>query len=251
VVLISSSLHGCFSEYFNARHSQLLSNEDRLVYLRQFANKFIQPEDTVITFNYDCLVERVLRQKGIWTIADGYGVTRELRRSDEPVHVDRSQCRVFKMHGSAGWVSSHPAFVDPSFFFIQLDDLTFIGYLGCEDIAFQKVVGERPMQLPTYIKDLNVHPLPIIWRQAADALRKAEKVSFIGYSLPDSDSAAWMLFLSTMTSAQRIVFFWYEKDKQARDRAEVVKRRFHEAGITISPADIQNLDSFQSIQTAG
>jgi hypothetical protein len=47
---------------------------------------------------------------------------------------------------------------------------------------------------PTHLKDLRNHHLSLIWRAAEEALRRAQRITFIGYSLPGDDLHIKYLF---------------------------------------------------------
>jgi len=214
-----------FTDYFNDSHKQL--EEASLDYFRAFVNRNVRPGDVILTFNYDCLAERVLREAGLWNVADGYGYRRELVQDGRVLIDGDSSRRVLKLHGSLGWVSS----VVDACFFIQNEALGFVGYPACQDAGFRKVASKRTFVLPSYIKQLDTHPLPTIWRSAADALRRASEVVFIGYSMPFADSAAWMLFLTNLHDSQDILYCWCPDS--ALRQAEFICRTFELSGIHI------------------
>jgi len=63
---------------------------------------------------------------------------------------------------------------------------------------------------PSFLKDFageeNGNPIFInMWRMAAEALRSANKVVIIGYSLPPADSAAWALLLANCDATKTTV----------------------------------------------
>ena len=47
---------------------------------------------------------------------------------------------------------------------------------------------------PTHLKDLRNHHLSLLWRNAEEALRRARRITFIGYSLPGDDLHIKYLF---------------------------------------------------------
>lgn len=190
------------TEYFNEKHKSISSVD----YLSQFADRWIQAGDVILTFNYDCLIERVLHKWGLWSIEDGYGFQVNLTNGGHAkVNMGNTKCVILKLHGSVGWVSS----VIDSGFFIQDEALASCGYPGMHDAGYRHFGGSRTMILPSYIKMMTTYPLPLIWRQAAESLQKAKKVFFFGYSFPKADSAAWMLFLSNISKEAEVHYCWY------------------------------------------
>jgi len=69
--------------------------------------------DTVISFNWDPLLERALHGTGLWFPDDGYGISFDLlfdgewRDANPGVH---SQVQLLKLHGSVSWLICLPGF---------------------------------------------------------------------------------------------------------------------------------------------
>lgn len=66
----------------------------------------VQGGDTVITFNYDSTVERVLLERNKWFPSDGYGerlVFQKDRYDKTVVTFSDSPVRVLHLHGAVGW----------------------------------------------------------------------------------------------------------------------------------------------------
>lgn len=68
----------------------------------------LAPEDVVITFNWDTLLDRALHDSTSWRVDSGYGVTphRVFRNEWLTPTKSRSSIRVLKLHGSSNWVTS-------------------------------------------------------------------------------------------------------------------------------------------------
>ena len=189
---------------------EVLKTPDRFEYFRRLIRKHVRSGDSFISFNYDCLLEAVLRQEGLWRLGDGYGV--DLRPlypelGGEPA----SPCTVFKLHGSAGW-----------FFAVMKDHLLIdlatssrlIGYPEMKRTTLPRGEGVVNGQiLPSFVKGFSRHPIPLIWRQAAEAIARADRLAFIGYSFPEADAAARMLFLTNKRPCARAMIFSYREDE--------------------------------------
>ena len=75
---------------------------------------FLNPEDTIITFNWDTLMERALMETKHWKVDDGYAI--------EPNKVFRdgwitpnltpptSAPKIIKLHGSVNWLTAHTVY---------------------------------------------------------------------------------------------------------------------------------------------
>jgi hypothetical protein len=194
-------------------------------YLRRFAGR-LGVGDLVITFNYDATVERALLDRGMWNPEDGYGFRVNFWKSKtdpSPVEWPPSGVTVVHLHGAGGWYAkligylrtttldwrppppdceefARAAPAEP----VSLDD-RFLKGLGIEahDPWHYRGRDTNEYQLllyPSFVKDFGWEGrsavLVKVWRLAAEALRKAEDITIIGYSLPEADSAARTLLLT-------------------------------------------------------
>jgi hypothetical protein len=195
--------------------------------LKEFARKLC-PGDVVVTFNYDASLERVLLQQGRWSPRDGYGfdvVFADAGTNGRRLEFGRSRVTILHLHGAVGWYrrrlirddyelpaeggaipleAGTPAPLDTQ---IALGP-AFLADLGVPavDAGLPSAPADEYQILlhPSFIKDYELagvrggnRALTKLWRAAADALRAAETVSVIGYSLPAPDSAALTLLLTT------------------------------------------------------
>jgi hypothetical protein len=75
---------------------------------------FIEPQDVIITFNWDTLMERALSETGRWRVDDGYGVKPHSIFRDgweEPaVGHPVSSPKIIKLHGSTNWLTAYPTY---------------------------------------------------------------------------------------------------------------------------------------------
>ena len=117
---------------------RFFSNKGAIDYLREFVRKHVKANDVIITFNYDCLIERVLHEAGLWTVLDGYGFPRVLKSSKGGPPEPPSSVKVLKLHGSLGWISG--VLKDQDILFIQNKALGFAGYTQSEDSGYQRGV---------------------------------------------------------------------------------------------------------------
>ena len=210
-------------------------------FLRRFAGK-LRVGDVVITFNYDATVERALLDRGMWNPGDGYGFRVDFWKSKtdpSPVESPPSGVTVVHLHGAGGWYakpfgypwmtehdwrppppdyeeSARVARAEP----VSLDN-TFLKGLGIEahDPWCYRGRDRNEYQLllyPSFVKDFGGGGRSAVlvkaWHLAAEALRKAEDVTIIGYSLPEADSAARTLLLTSCNPEKvRVV----NKDREA------------------------------------
>lgn len=164
---------------------------------RRFSRDVVRHGDVIITLNYDVSLERELRQAGKWEISNGYGF--EMGISG----LRRSPTRLLKLHGSTNWmrdIGKLPVIPYPQ-------DFEFLGYEGISDPKFDGFVALRyGAMIPLgpskqFFVNSSFSPREgeefwsSLWGQAADALREAEEVVIIGYSLPKADARARLLLL--------------------------------------------------------
>ncbi len=225
---VRQELADILTDHFNALQNEMATDTARLSYFEDFAQTHIHEGDAIITFNYDCLLERVLHALGLWTIEDGYGFPRTLTNSSLEQPEGKSPCKVLKLHGSVGWVSSVINFD----FFVQEEPLAFVGYPEARDSAYKKFGGRRATILPSYVKVLATYPLPQLWREAAERLREASEITIIGYSMPAADSAAWTLFLTNVPRGIPVYYFW-TGNQAGLSNLERVTRLFKSVSIDL------------------
>ncbi len=215
--------------YFAWRHSEDHAGSKRNEWdaLRTFAEQ-LKPNDVVITFNYDSSLERVLLDQGKWSLGDGYGfglVFQKSRDDKTPTVLPESPVVILHLHGAAGWYR-RPMFAPDFSLPPQHDGATPPEAFGAAPIStkisidpqFLQGLGiwyvdsclpsippgndERHVVLhPSYIKNYETdesdsHVFLDLWRKAAQALRDADRIYIVGYSLPRADSAALTLLLT-------------------------------------------------------
>lgn len=104
---IQRTLMWALEQYFQDRHHRDFQSTDSKKWstLALFAD-LVQGGDTVITFNYDSTVERVLLERNKWFPSDGYGerlVFQKDRYDKTVVTFSDSPVRVLHLHGAVGW----------------------------------------------------------------------------------------------------------------------------------------------------
>ncbi|HET7543291.1 MAG TPA: hypothetical protein VFK05_25635 [Polyangiaceae bacterium] len=149
----------------------------------------LQPEDTVITFNWDVVLEKIAfhdssqlqiaeARTGKFTLSP---LSDESFKSDPPTGV----VPVLKLHGSVGWLrrgNQYQTTPDPLF------------ALGC--LPEQSAIATPgPAKLGATAGFLE--PL---WKRAETALQAADAIVFLGYRCPPSDSPAREALLTAVSN---------------------------------------------------
>lgn len=152
----------------------------------RFLKDICSEEHTVITFNYDLVLEKVLeRLKQRFR----YGIEKE-RSADR---------LILKLHGSVNWVYCYacgpvvvgPAVVSDSYVAPAIYD----GTINCPNCGSKKI---EPVLIPPVLyKDAfyqNSKWIRELWMKAYQELSSAQKVVFIGFSMAENDAYARELF---------------------------------------------------------
>lgn len=136
--------------------------------------ELLTAEDSILSFNYDCIMDRALREKGSnrWDPErGGYGVTvtgaTDRWRSPAKGKSPQGTIRLLKMHGSLNW-----------------EIINDVLSLRDSDTAS---TAEGSIIPPSWFKNLTSEPYATIWRNARRAVRSARIIAVVGYSVPVTD----------------------------------------------------------------
>jgi hypothetical protein len=197
-------------EYFLYKHGEDSEHPQRRAYLRPLLQE-LEPGDVIVTLNWDTTVERTLLELGRWSPTDGYGFTKKFRDADEFGQgsslagslLNPSEIVVLKLHGSVGWRSgsSDELLFDNLYLQYLLPERLSGTLIDFDARAFHDTLPHA-LAYPSFLKRFENRFILDIWRQADEALNKADAVEIWGYSLPPSDSAMRVLLLSLRSHAQ-------------------------------------------------
>lgn len=125
--------------------------------------------DTVITFNYDTVLEDALHELEVIPdyVIPCYGPDTWKNVSDS--------VRIIKLHGSINWTYSE----DPSTPVLVIP----------EPLSIIQYVNKAPLLLPpSWKKNRFIKGMESLWNEGIEAIRQAHRVFIIGYSMPISDA---------------------------------------------------------------
>ena len=188
--------------------------EYRLRTIRRHHTAFLRslyaaaPEDvTLLSLNYDIIADnalpKVAEAKGQLALPDyGCDIATDAYRQAEKFG------KLIKLHGSLNWLYCPNCHrldlgIAPSgrrtvkvLNDLYVDDLDLHRKYGCHGSPCNECGAfVRPVLItPTHLKDYRNPHIARIWYEAARALREAERVIFIGYSMPDDDIEVVYLF---------------------------------------------------------
>jgi len=181
-------------------------------------NEFIEAikqDDIILTLNYDCLIDSLLNDSKKWSPKGGYSpfIGRFPDNSENNQNI-----LLLKLHGSVNFVEAVPfngrGFDESSRSInVEMEGNVFrnsgIGHLG----TIKEAQRGEYIILPTYIK--TYHPQIIcLWRLAIEKIQPASKLTIIGCSLREEDTALNIL-LSMFNSNKKDKGEIYIIDKNA------------------------------------
>jgi hypothetical protein len=169
--------------------------------------------NTVITFNYDTVLEEGLEMLGVPV---NYNVSVSSRQG---------ALRILKLHGSVNWINS--GFSESS-----LDTIKEVGRYA--DVL---AAGERAMLLPPTWRKQFGGGLSRIWDASVNAISEATRLIVIGFSLPATDSHFKYLLAAGLRdniALRKIVFVNPVATTELKPRLEAVLRaELFERGLIV------------------
>ena len=203
-------------------------------WLRQLVAKWHENHTTVITLNYDTLIERVaggieipepdgvMRELTAWDLYPRYLVDAATRGASTWGDAPAMTFKLLKLHGSTNWYYSGQAdFYGENILYARTSALVASPAAeAMEERHLAAVADKEALIIPpvtekgTYFKNETVGRL---WWEAANALRAAPRVVVIGYSLPQSD-LGMRAFLGTVVRKRGCEIFVVDKDSSVPER---------------------------------
>lgn len=187
-----------------------LTTSEPCDYHHQLA-KSLYAKDCIISFNYDCIIDRALRDKANsrWDPdKNGYGFTVSSGADSWKKHnagrpVDTS-IRLLKMHGSLNWRHKSSERVEL-----------------VQNTSTVKTL-EKSIIPPTWFKNFTDFPFGEVWKAARKEVRTSRIMVVIGYSVPETDLFSKSLFKVEAGSKEKRerldLLVLVNPDKDARKR---------------------------------
>lgn len=160
----------------------------------------LRPPDTIISFNYDCVIDHALRTSGAdkWSATWGYGldssridpVSAAVWSASPAASSNNKTIRLLKLHGSLNW----PRYPDVASEAIRFRQKTF------------KQKGDKYYEIipPEFFKRIEKDPFKTLWKRAASALRHARILALVGFSFPPTDQLVEALFRAALVENNRL-----------------------------------------------
>ncbi len=183
----------------------------------------LKPKNTIITFNYDLLIEESFLDSELWNPVDGYGIEtsgktkgwtdRWLVKNNYKTK-DKSKVLLLKLHGSLNWESY------PGGRRIRLKPKPYLVSTKEGKTRFEKIA----ILAPGWNKRVDKNPYRRFWREARLKLQKCKSLVVLGYSLPETDLLAQSLLAEVVRT--RVVNKNFLKQLHLADHDEQVKEKF-------------------------
>ena len=188
----------------------------------------LSPEkNTILTFNYDDIVETSLRHM---KIPYSYGFKPAIVDAMEN-RINPSGLKVLKLHGSTTWG--------------MLPDRPGVLQVFTEPEALIDRKGVPVIVPPTWNKIIT-RELIDVWRQAVEALSKATKIIVIGFSMPPTDLHFKYLLAAGMRenlSLREVVFVDPSPSIETRARTLFAPREVDKGNVRFVQRTVQGLIS--------
>jgi hypothetical protein len=186
-------------------------------------------DDVVLTPNWDLLIDNAIRNKGL-TPDYGFPVhwcefvaANRLEPLQPPQQVSRSI--LLKLHGSLNWMLCRACDQVIAVRGRKAAHHEYVRRPPCPLCDEKPGKGQGPLisqiVTPTFLKSLAPPHYQQVWSSAAEALRKAKKMVFMGYSLPLADYEIATLIARNLPTASPIRVVLHNCP---RDRDEVAQR---------------------------
>ena len=163
---------------------------------------------SIITLNWDTLLEKLIKKFSPNMMLDYCFYTYGYNDKNHIPHInlksqEKQNLKIIKIHGSINWL------ICPNCQRLIVDDSSIksIGIENficeyCEKYSGLKINLENFIVTPTILKKFDNLHLKYIWNNAFIELQEADKITFIGYSLPKADYEFLYLLKKVLVNKQ-------------------------------------------------
>ncbi|WP_418789943.1 SIR2 family protein [Phosphitispora sp. TUW77] len=216
---------------------------------------FLKDENSIITFNYDLLIENLLMDNGKFFCYPDFSFidyknsdnTRTASEEFNQFNNDSSCVRVIKLHGSLNMyycpccgqiyrfpesVTIHPLPGESEY---RNDAPLFLTCLLCS--RRDKNIQLRHFIIaPTLYKSYSLPALRRLWFSALETLANAVEIFFIGYSLPHADILSYQLFdfAAKLSAIEQAIFLVNGQTKSTKRFKQLYGDSVRDTGMTFA-----------------
>jgi hypothetical protein len=188
----------------------------------RLVSESLDPEDDIISFNYDCTIDFALKKHGMakWNARYGYGFDLGSRGHNlsgdkywtpNPSATKETTAHLYKLHGSLhfqiGETNKSKVILKQRPYTRQHGNLKFSIIPPESNKAYDKGVFAG------------------LWKRAASAIKRSEHIVLIGYSLPATDLHSTALFRTAVATAGLKSLTIVNPDAETRKRTRSVLQR--------------------------
>lgn len=192
-------------------------------------------QDTIITMNYDCLIDDALLRIGV---TPDYGVPDAFYA---PEFKHPARIRLLKLHGSANWLLCTNVSCQRRFQVWGGGPAERLDFHGrpCRSCS-QRV--EPVIVPPTWGKGSPREIFAPVWSRALGALVETDRISVIGYSMPETDSFFKYMLASALRKNRALdKMVIVNTDPQVNDKyAQLFQRPFRDRRFTSVQTSCEN-----------
>lgn len=184
------------------------------------------PEDVIITFNWDLLVDNVVAMNNDGGPDYGVNLLEPVQESHRAGANRRTSPLVLKPHGSMNWMTCRGC--KKSYAYV-LQGKTAAAYHAGQDVNC-RACGKptEPLMIPPTLMKSYTHPvIKAVWEEAARILRRADEIVIVGYSLPPTDFKAKWLFMETSADRGHALRSLTIVDQKPEPLKEKFRQAFH------------------------
>lgn len=160
---------------------------------------------SIITTNYDLIIDEQFVSAAENNRID-YGINYRSVHTDEiEFQQSRPLFKYFKLHGSLNWVKCDYCgqyYINP-YGSILHQAYTTKKKMDNTCVCNNSLTLKSVMVTPSFVRDIRDSNLLQIWKGAMEAIRKADKLIFIGYSLPSEDLAIKSIIMRGINGRQK------------------------------------------------
>ncbi len=170
-------------------------------WLKTFSKEVLKQNDSIISLNYDCILEGVLDKLEVWTPNDGYA--RILNPLTNSIPSNPNNITIYKIHGSENFVESSVIGKNPN--------QTGIGFIingsiyprsGANSFLGGGAKDPRPYIIaPSFVKIPHVD-IAAMMLDLLDVVRKGRRLAIIGCGMRPEDSFLWLLMTRFLNITQ-------------------------------------------------
>ena len=237
-------------------HQNPETEEIKNIY-QKFANNLVRTDDSIISFNYDLILDSLLKNTKMWSECTGYGFKikgYDLKECWDPKPTSQQSKTIYlKLHGSLNWgrcivpdpyngneivVNVHsilPSRVNKHILPFESTDIA--SYNSPYKNMYETFIVPPILSKEDFYK---TNILQHLWYKAKDELIKSKEIFVIGYSFPATDYLAEFLFRQSIASPfskndKKVIFINKDINDTYKRRVENIFQncefKYHECDV--------------------